>query len=758
MRNLFLHNKKRSRWYRITAVSILWVWSVFSLIALASFHYGDPSLIFSSSAPVAIKNLLGWIGSYYASYFIYWAGGLGSYLFFGIVSLVGLMVLRRGLFARQWDRFLGLVVFSLCEMTSAAWCRVDLVPAWLAGGRIGHGIVTRLGSVLGEFLVPVALFAVSWASLVVVYRFAWMWPACIVARLIAFLASERFVRPVSHLVVTVGRGSMRVVYTLYAWTRNTLHGADAHSDSYSVFEFETGRIFEDDASVFKTPVAESAYESDAPSPLGDHQIQQEPRFADPDTAQPAIRRVERQEVTPVGRYTLPPVGLFERRSSVINEGKRKKELQEQAQALEDKLRNFGIDGQVIGIKAGPVITLFEYEPSATSKVSRIIALEDDLSLALQATSIRIIAPIPGTAVVGFEVANKSRSPVYVSGIARGNAFTQSNAALPIILGEDTLGNHLVADLTSMPHLLVAGSTGAGKSVALNAMLVSLLCQRSPEELRLVLIDPKRLEFASYADIPHLLFPVVTQPKRAIPVLKWVVQEMDRRYEMLSEVGVRGMEDYNALEGCEPLPFIVVVIDELADLMITVGKETEDLIARIAQMARAAGIHLIVATQRPSVDVITGVIKVNFPSRISFRVTSKIDSRTILDCAGAEKLLGKGDMLFLDAHGAFVKRVHGAFVSDDEINRVVSHIKRERLPNYLEIPEEASQKSEMLLDGDEGLYDEVVYFLEEVDEVSISLLQRKFRIGFNRSARIIDMLETQGYIMPADGGKTRKVIR
>jgi DNA segregation ATPase FtsK/SpoIIIE, S-DNA-T family len=322
----------------------------------------------------------------------------------------------------------------------------------------------------------------------------------------------------------------------------------------------------------------------------------------------------------------------------------------------------------------------------------------------------------------------------------------------------------------MPHLLIAGSTGSGKSVALNAILISLLCKLSPDELKLILIDPKRLEFASFTDIAHLLFPIVTSPHQAAPVLRWVVQEMEERYEKMAKFGARNIADYNArinrvhselVEGDarnQQLPFIVVVIDELADLMITAGRDIEDLITRITQMARAAGIHMIVATQRPSVDVITGLIKANFPSRISFRVASRIDSRTILDTMGADRLLGRGDMLFLDAATSQLRRVHGAYVSDNEIEQVADHIRAQRKVAYLDMHQMVGLQSIDVSSSDDVLYKDVQKFLDEIDEVSISLLQRKFRIGYNRSARIIDMLESQGLIMPQDGSKTRKVIR
>jgi hypothetical protein len=434
-------------------------------------------------------------------------------------------------------------------------------------------------------------------------------------------------------------------------------------------------------------------------------------------------------------------------------------LQKQVLILEDKLSHFGIKGNVLEIKEGPVVTLFEYQPEVDSKISKIIALEDDLALALQAMSIRIIAPVPGTSVVGFEVANQERKDVLLSHAIESKEFHTFAETLPIILGKDTTGNDVIVDLTRMPHLLVAGSTGSGKSVALNSFLISLLCKRTPEELRLILIDPKRLEFSPYANIAHLIFPIVTEVNKVAPTLRWVIHEMERRYELMAQSGVRNIADYSERttqeSGTPPLPYIVIVIDELADVMMLASKEVEALIARITQMARAAGIHMIIATQRPSVDVITGVIKVNFPSRISFRVTSKIDSRTILDVGGAEKLLGNGDMLFLNSSSCILKRVHGAYISDAQIHEITSHIRHQRTVSY----EEGVPLTESLEENHtDQLYDEVKKYVQTIQEVSISLVQRKFRIGYNRSARIIEMLETDGIIRPSRGGKTRKVVQ
>jgi len=476
------------------------------------------------------------------------------------------------------------------------------------------------------------------------------------------------------------------------------------------------------------------------------------------------KKVMERQVPSVAKkavYALPSLPIQKVEQKVMQA--KQDALAIQAKLLEEKLEQFDIKGSVVAMHAGPVVILFEYQPDIKVKVSRILSLEDDLAMALKALSIRIIAPIPGRSVVGFEVANRDRQDVLFSTILDSPEFKKHTGSLPMIFGQDTLGNNVVADLSKMPHLLIAGSTGSGKSVALNAMLVSLLCSLRPDQLKLIIIDPKRLEFAAYDGIAHLIFPIVTETKKAIPVLKWVVQTMEERYKIMASHGVRNLFDYQTAaktnKDMEPMPLIVVIIDELADLMMTAGKAVEDSVARLAQMARAAGIHMIIATQRPSVDVITGMIKVNFPNRVAFKVTSKIDSRTILDTSGAEKLLGRGDMLFLDASKSHLVRVHGAYVSDAEIHGVVAQIKAQQTVQYLDLFEHlGNNQDEELLDADDELYEEVITLLKDLDEVSISMLQRRFRIGYNRSARIISLLESKGLIMSIEGGKTRRVVR
>lgn len=473
------------------------------------------------------------------------------------------------------------------------------------------------------------------------------------------------------------------------------------------------------------------------------------------TKQPAPKQQEIliSEKTP---YTLPTPELFAR---TPEKKVSSADTQHQARILQEKLAHFGVHGAVRAIKSGPLVTCFEYEPAIDTKVSKIVALEQDLALALQALSVRIVAPIPGTSVVGFEVARADRQTVYFSSLMREQAQDLSNRALPLLIGVDIVGAAVIADLARLPHLLIAGSTGSGKSVALHSMILSLLCAKTPDELKLVMIDPKRLELSFYADIAHLLVPVVTENNKTLDVLNWVIQTMHERYEHMAHAGVRNIAAYHALGEAEKaaMPYLVIIIDELADLMMAIGARLEMAIARITQMARAAGIHVIVATQRPSVDVITGIIKVNFASRLALRVTSAVDSRVILDEDGAQHLVGAGDMLMRTADASSLKRIHGAYCTNDDIARIVSYIQHQQAPTYHVI-----QTTGTILnvhdDSDEELYKQILAFLQTIDEVSISLLQRRFKIGFNRSARIIDTLETAGHIISTDGGKTRKVVR
>jgi len=480
-----------------------------------------------------------------------------------------------------------------------------------------------------------------------------------------------------------------------------------------------------------------------------------------------------------------------------------------ARLLEKKLKDYGIDGEVVEICPGPVITMYEFSPAPGIKISRIAGLADDLTMALQAMSIRIVAPIPGKGVVGVEVPNRDRDMVFLREIFNCEEFHHNKMKLPLALGKDIAGIPVVTDLAKAPHLLVAGSTGSGKSVSINTMILSLLYMFEPRDVRMIMVDPKMLEFSMYEGIPHLLLPVVTEPKKASLALKWAVNEMERRYKLLSDKGVRNIDSYNkklageALEleelnsipedeiieeleeiieeeGGEVLddpipfvtddsevlehahlPYIVVIVDELADLMMVAGREVEEHIARLAQKARASGIHLILATQRPSVDVITGLIKANLPSRISFQVTSKVDSRTILDCNGAESLLGAGDMLYMPPGTSRLQRIHGAFVSDSEVQRVVEFLKKQGKPVYEKSILEMKDPDEKGGPGDDEEQDErwedALRLVAETKQASISMVQRRLRIGYNRAARIVEMMEHEGMIASSDGtSKPREI--
>jgi len=496
-----------------------------------------------------------------------------------------------------------------------------------------------------------------------------------------------------------------------------------------------------------------------------------------------IQEVPKQaQLNFIETYQFPSLSLLndvESRKNPITP----KELKANAALITTKLKDFGVHGEIHEIKPGPVITMYEYTPAPGIKINKIVSLADDLAMALKAAPVRVVAPIPGKNAVGIEIPNRNREIVFLRKILASEKFITSTAPLTLALGTNIEGAPVVTDLAKMPHLLIAGATGTGKSVGLNTMILSLIYRCNPTELKFIMIDPKRIELSHYEGIPHLMHPVVSDTSDSLPVLKWVVLEMEKRYKLFKEFGVKNIDTFNrkskkTLKDAIPtlallreedkeyglLPKLVIVIDEMADLIMA-NREIEMYIARLAQMARAAGIYMIVATQRPSVDVITGLIKANFPARISFRVSSKIDSKTIIDGSGAEQLLGLGDMLLLSPGNSFLRRVHGAYVSEEEIDSVVNFLREQKEPEYIEDIEkhisELSQEEITNHTGENGfdpMYDEALEFVTKRGSASISLVQRRFRIGYNRAARIIEQMEHDGIIGPADtAGKPRKVL-
>ena len=464
-------------------------------------------------------------------------------------------------------------------------------------------------------------------------------------------------------------------------------------------------------------------------------------------------RVKPQELK-IGDYHLPSLDLLDS-PPPLEARQIKEDLAANARILEETLEDFSISAKVTDIERGPVITRYELEPAPGVKLNRIVALSDDIALAMKAQSVRIIAPIPGKGRVGVEVPNIQSSFVYLKEILASKEFQEAGSKLTLALGKDISGQPIIADLDEMPHLLIAGTTGSGKTVCVNALILTLLFKVSPNELKFLMIDPKMVELMPFNGLPHLLCPVVTDARKASAALNWVVNEMEERYRLLAKVGVRNIESYN--EKQEKLPYIVVIIDEFADLMTVAREQIENAITRLAQLSRAVGIHLMLATQRPSVDVITGVIKANLPARISFKVASKVDSRTVLDMNGADKLLGKGDMLFLRPGESKLIRIQGALVSDKEIGKVVNFIKDQAEPLYDEEILKEQQKRTLVNGEKDGLYEQAVKIIMESNQASVSILQRRMRLGYTRAARIIDTMEQEGLIGAFEGSKPRKIL-
>jgi S-DNA-T family DNA segregation ATPase FtsK/SpoIIIE len=795
------------RWAAESAGLLLIVLSALAALALATYTPNDPLFRLTE-----VANGAGVVGATLAG-LLRSAVGWGSAVLVGVAVVVGgRLVLGRGApGARFWLGAASLLVAlaTLPPLLAAAGVAAvepgagGLVGVWLASGeRIllslwGALLVNALlatGGALSVVGIPIGVALRVAVAAAVRVGSALARAAAVAARL-ALQAGEAVARGAAHALRAAIAGVTGAIAGARAglargWqafgVRRARQARRARSERPQA-ELERLEALAPEA---LPDVAASDAEPAAPAPprparrggheephIVDHRAERKKR----DPAQEAFVFSER---TPQGPYQFPDVSIFQRPPEV-NRRYDRESLIMNSRILEKKLADFGVAGRVVTVHPGPVITMYEFEPGAGVKVNRITNLADDLALALRALSVRIIAPLPGKSVVGIEIPNPERDVVYIRDLLESETFRKSKSKLTLALGKDIFGNPVEGDLARMPHLLVAGATGTGKSVFLNSLLCSILFRASPAELKLLLIDPKILELSIYEGIPHLIADVVTNPKRAAAALAGVVHKMEERYRAMAALGVRNIEQFNArvdellADGqttlrlkprpgeeqgqevaLERIPYIVVVIDELADLMVVSARDVEEALQRLAQMARAAGIHLVLATQRPSVDVLTGVIKANFPSRIAFQVASRIDSRTIMDQNGAEHLLGQGDMLFLPPGTSKLQRMHGAYVSEKEVAELVAFLRQQGAPQFdetlIRAKQESEEKEERGDDADD-LYDRAVAIVAETRNASISYVQRRLKVGYNRAARMIEQMEAEGVVGPQIGTRPREVF-
>lgn len=781
---------------REIALVFLTALATFLLLALVSYAPTDNAWTVTGG-DATVSNWLGSAGAWTADVLLFALGQVAYALPLLMLASAALALFRTSAQTFNWlyasIRALAwlVLVLSCCLLVELHWPGESALPA-SHGGALGSAIVTAsIGPVghLGLTLIAVTSFFMSLqASL----NFSWLSVAEHTGRALHF--------SMSHLVASVRRVQVSVSAAM-----------DRQRDRREARQFEkaeraeSARIeAEEEArraalmpaqrsqSQASEEVSGSAELVEPVLRLVESEAPRKPNLIieQPKKSAPTAKAKQRRLLSTHAEGELPDLDLLDDDSGQQDVGYSTQELDSLARLVETKLADFNIEAEVVSVLPGPVVTRFEIQPAAGIKVQRISSLVKDLARSLAVVSVRVVEVIPGKSVVGIEIPNERREIVRLKEVLESSAYQSSKSAVTLCLGKDIAGESVVADVAKMPHLLVAGTTGSGKSVGVNAMILSILYKATPEQVRLILIDPKMLELSIYEGIPHLLTPVVTDMKDAAQSLNWCVAEMERRYRLMAALGVRNLAGYNkqvndAIKAGTPLtdplynteelgeapelenlPLIVVVIDEFADMMMIVGKKVEQLIARIAQKARAAGVHLILATQRPSVDVITGLIKANIPTRISFQVSSKVDSRTILDQGGAEQLLGHGDMLFLPPGSGIPRRVHGAFVDDDEVHRVVADWRERGDPDYLpELLEVAGDDAFVQIEGtssdsadseNDPLYDEAVAFVLESRRASISAVQRKLRIGYNRAARLVEAMEAAGLVTPMGSNGSREV--
>ena len=761
-------------WFRLSAaLSLLLVF----LLAIAVLSYAPQDNSLNSSGGEALGNWLGRFGAIAAD-MVLQLFGLAVWLILLPLGARAARQLTGSVLSYPNWRFLAAIIAPLLMALALALGGRQVDPlAPIPGGALGDLLADGVETALAAF----SLFMSPRVELTAAYGLGGL---AVLAALfgsglvrLSGQAAWRVLRGARHLrhgprAYAALRGMVAALHPSALKNRLPLRKAQK-GDASPAFgvgdEFDAGLI-----------------DNDAPSASHVHVADKKPA---PKTGRRAAREAQTKLAFDKSTYELPPLRLLTehkkpRQTSTLS----KDALEANARMLETVLADFGIKGTIGQVRPGPVVTLYELEPAAGVRSSRVVGLADDIARSMSAVSARV-APVPGSNVIGIELPNQTRELVSLRELLSSSDFESGKSKLTMALGKDIGGAPVMSDLAKMPHLLVAGTTGSGKSVGINTMILSLLYRLTPDQCRLILVDPKMLELSVYDDIPHLLAPVVTEPKKAVVALKWVVQELENRYRKMAKIGVRNIDGFNermrdaqstgetlsrrVQTGFDPesgeaiyedetieteiLPFIVVVIDEMADLMMVAGKEIEAAVQRLAQMARAAGVHLITATQRPSVDVITGTIKANFPSRISFQVTSKIDSRTVLGEQGAEQLLGQGDMLYMGGGGR-VQRVHGPFVSDEEVEKVVSFLKKQGVPDYIEqVTQEPEEAPDMEVSSGDDLYDQAVAIVTRDGRASTSYVQRRLSIGYNRAARLIEQMEEQGIISPPNHAGKREIL-